>query len=54
MRAAAYPEEDASRLPEPYEVTDAFVYLASDESAGTTGRRLRAQDFEWPAEGGAS
>lgn len=54
MRAAAYPEEDASQLPEPYEVTDAFVYLASDESAGTTGRRLRAQDFEWPAKGGTS
>ena len=46
MRAAAYPQEDPATLPTPYEVTDVFVYLASDRSAGVTGQRFRAQDFE--------
>ena len=50
MRAAAYPKEDASKLPTPYEISDVFVYLASDDSAGVTGRRFRARDFEWPGE----
>lgn len=49
MRAAAYPEEDPASLPRPYEVTDVFVYLASDRSAGVTGRRFRAQQFEIPS-----
>jgi len=48
MRAAAYPEEDADSLPAPYDIADVFVYLASDASAGVTGRRFRARDFEWP------
>ncbi len=46
MRAAAYPEEDPATLPTPYEVTDAFVWLASDRAADVTGRRIRAQEFE--------
>lgn len=46
MRAAAYPSEDPATLPEPYEVTGVFVYLASDRSAGVTGQRFRAQEFE--------
>lgn len=46
MRAAAYPEEDPATLPTPYEVTDVFVYLASDSSADITGQRFRAQEFE--------
>lgn len=45
MRAAAYPEEDPQTLPTPYEVTDAFVYLASDRARDLTGERLRAQEF---------
>lgn len=48
MRARAYPEEDPARLPAPYDVTDVFVYLASDRSAGVTGRRFRAREFELP------
>lgn len=48
MRAAAYPDEDPDTLPTPYEVTDVFVYLASDRSADVTGRRFRAQEFERP------
>lgn len=46
MRAAAYPEEDPDTLPEPIEVTDVFVYLASDRSADVSGHRFRAQEFE--------
>lgn len=46
MRAAAYPEEDPATLPKPYEVTDVFVYLASDRSREVTGERFRAQEFE--------
>lgn len=46
MRAAAYPDEDPETLPQPYEVTDVFVYLASDRSADVTGNRFRAKDFE--------
>lgn len=46
MRAAAYPDEDPATLPTPYEVTDVFVYLASEASAGVTGHRFRAQEFD--------
>lgn len=46
MRAAAYPEEDPETLPEPIDVTDVFVYLASDRSADVTGNRFRAKEFE--------
>lgn len=46
MRAAAYPEEDPLSLPEPYEVTEVFVYLASDGSREVTGERFRAKEFE--------
>jgi NAD(P)-dependent dehydrogenase (short-subunit alcohol dehydrogenase family) len=46
MRAAAYPEEDPmTRIP-PEENTDVFVYLASDESRGVTGKRFKAQEFQ--------
>ena len=53
MRAEAYPDEDAASVPTPYDITDVFVYLASDDSAGVTGQRLRARDFEWPEADGA-
>lgn len=46
MRAAAYPDEDPETLPEPYEVTDVFLYLASDRSRDVSGRRFRAQEFD--------
>lgn len=48
MRAAAYPEEDPRSLPRPYEVTDVFVYLASDRSRDVSGERFRARDFADP------
>ena len=50
MRAEAYPNEDASGVPTPYEITDVFVYLASDAASAVTGQRFRARDFEWPDE----
>lgn len=46
MRAAAYPSEDPTTLPTPYEVTDVFVYLASDRASGVSGQRFRAQEFD--------
>lgn len=54
MRAAAYPAEDPRSLPRPYEVSDVFVFLASDAADDVSGQRFRARDFEWPAEDGVS
>jgi len=48
MRAEAYPDEDPEGVPRPYEISDIFVFLASDESTGVTGQRFRARDFQWP------
>jgi len=48
MRAEAYPAEDPAGVPTPYEISDIFVYLASDASAAVTGQRFRARDFHWP------
>ena len=45
MRAAAYPEEDPQTRITPEENTAVFVYLASDESRGVTGKRFKAQEF---------
>ena len=45
MRAAAYPEEDPLALPRPEEITNGFVYLASDESLGVSGKSFEAQDW---------
>ena len=49
MRADAYPDEDPDSVPTPYQISDVFVWLASDESTGVTGDRFRAREFEWPA-----
>jgi NAD(P)-dependent dehydrogenase (short-subunit alcohol dehydrogenase family) len=46
MRAEAYPAEDPEGVPSPDEVADIFVWLASDRSAGVTGQRFRAKEFE--------
>jgi NAD(P)-dependent dehydrogenase (short-subunit alcohol dehydrogenase family) len=45
MRAAAYPDEDPMALPSPDDVTPLFVYLASDESTGVTGRAFDARGW---------
>lgn len=46
MRKQAYPSEDQSKLKKPEEITDVFVFLASDESIGITGYQFDAQDFK--------
>jgi NAD(P)-dependent dehydrogenase (short-subunit alcohol dehydrogenase family) len=45
MRAAAYPDEDPLTLQRPEEIMKAFVYLASDESRGVTGKSFDAQEW---------
>lgn len=45
MRHAAYPDENRDTLRKPSEVTDVFVFLASDESRGTTGQYIDAQEY---------
>lgn len=45
MRAEAYPQEDPLTLPAPDEITKVFVYLASPESEGVTGKSFEARDW---------
>jgi len=45
MRATAYPEEDPLSLPTPEEISPVFVYLASDQSIGVTGREFNAREW---------
>ena len=46
MHRAAEPEEDPGEWASPADVTDVFVFLASDESKGVTGKRFQAQE-DW-------
>lgn len=45
MRAAAFPGEDQSKLNKPEAITNVFVYLASDASAGVNGEQFNAVDW---------
>ncbi|MBI2534170.1 MAG: SDR family NAD(P)-dependent oxidoreductase [Deltaproteobacteria bacterium] len=45
MRAQAYPDEDPLALPVPEEIMPIFIYLASDESVGVTGKALEAREW---------
>jgi len=45
MRAEAYPDEDPMTLPHPDEITGVFVYLATEESQGVTGKSFDARDW---------
>ncbi len=45
MRAEAYPDEDPMTLPHPDEITGVFVYLATEESEGVTGKSFDARDW---------
>jgi NAD(P)-dependent dehydrogenase (short-subunit alcohol dehydrogenase family) len=45
MRADAYPEEDPMSLPSPEDISPVFVYLASDDSIGVTGKEFNARDW---------
>ncbi|HEU5313508.1 MAG TPA: SDR family oxidoreductase [Candidatus Udaeobacter sp.] len=49
MHRAAEPEEDPSEWADPADVTDVFVFLASDASKDVTGKRFQAQE-NWKAE----
>ncbi|MBI3004445.1 MAG: SDR family oxidoreductase [Ignavibacteriales bacterium] len=45
LRREAYPEEDQSILRTPEQVTDIFVYLASDDGVGISGQSFDASTF---------
>jgi len=47
MHRAAEPEEDPTEWADPAEVTEVFVYLASDASQGVNGQRFQAQEPDW-------
>lgn len=49
MHRAAEPEEDPLQWAEPAEVTEVFLFLASDKAEGVTGRRFQAQE-NWRAQ----
>jgi NAD(P)-dependent dehydrogenase (short-subunit alcohol dehydrogenase family) len=49
MHRAAEPEEDPKEWADPGDVTDVFVFLASDESKEVTGKRFQAQE-DWRAQ----
>ncbi len=44
MHRRAEPGEDPVQWADPAEVTEVFIYLASDNSRGLTGKRLQAQE----------
>ena len=48
MHRAAEPGEDPSEWANPADVTDVFVFLASDESKNVTAKRFQAQE-DWKA-----
>ena len=45
MKRASEPDGDPSVWAEPDTITPIFLYLASDEAAGVSGRRFLAQEF---------
>ena len=47
MHRAAEPDEDPTQWADPTEVTEVFVYLASDESRAVNGKRFQAQEENW-------
>ncbi len=49
MHRAAEPEEDPNEWANPADVTDVFLFLASDESKSANGKRFQAQE-DWKAE----
>src|SRR5437660_729974 len=49
MHRAAEPEEDPVEWANPADVTDVFLFLASDEAKNVTGKRFQAQE-DWKAE----
>jgi NAD(P)-dependent dehydrogenase (short-subunit alcohol dehydrogenase family) len=47
MHRQAAPDEDQSEWADPAEVTEVFIYLASDESKDVNGKRFQAQEEDW-------
>jgi NAD(P)-dependent dehydrogenase (short-subunit alcohol dehydrogenase family) len=47
MHRQAEPDEDPSQWANPADVTEVFIYLASDESAHVHGQRFEAQEENW-------
>lgn len=50
MHRAAEPEEDPTQWADPVDVTEVFIYLASDESQNVNGQRFQAQEDNWGLE----
>lgn len=50
MHRAAEPEEDPTQWADPADVTEVFIYLASDESRNVNGQRFQAQEENWGQE----
>ena len=50
MHRAAEPEEDPEQWTNPAEVTEVFIYLASEESQRVNGQRFQAQEDNWGQE----
>ncbi|WP_250123991.1 SDR family oxidoreductase [Chroococcidiopsis sp. CCMEE 29] len=50
MHRAAEPDEDPNQWANPADVTEVFIYLASDESHNVNGRRFQAQEENWGQE----
>jgi NAD(P)-dependent dehydrogenase (short-subunit alcohol dehydrogenase family) len=46
MHRAAEPDEDPAQWADPADVTEVFIYLASDESKDVNGKRFQAQEEE--------
>jgi NAD(P)-dependent dehydrogenase (short-subunit alcohol dehydrogenase family) len=47
MHRAAEPDEDPTQWADPADVTEVFIYLASDESRHVNGQRFQAQEENW-------
>lgn len=47
MHRAAEPDEDPNQWADPGEVTEVFIYLASDASRDVHGQRFQAQEEGW-------
>lgn len=47
MHRAAEPDEDPTQWANPTDVTEVFVYLASDASQNVHGQRFQAQEENW-------
>jgi NAD(P)-dependent dehydrogenase (short-subunit alcohol dehydrogenase family) len=50
MHRDAEPDEDPTQWANPEDVTEVFIYLASDESMGVSGKRFQAQEENWGLE----